>query len=163
MLGVPMGLLLNSVRWSTCSCDDQDLRSYFTNCTRRRPGALPTDAGSIPAISTISQAPLALVDTGQAGLFVCREASCARFLPAYGESSPAVAVPPARAAGTAAQAFFCSDSGRGRRSAPGQLRPPFPTTNDHADVKRGKFHGNCQVVVLGSDPPRHRTRVRAPR
>src|SRR5699024_10777778 len=51
-LGVSEGLLLNSVRWSMCSCKGQNLRNYFTNCARRSPDNLPTDAGSIPAIST---------------------------------------------------------------------------------------------------------------
>ncbi|MGO2860894.1 MAG: hypothetical protein ACTIC1_07050, partial [Brevibacterium sp.] len=47
----------------------------------RSPDNLPTDAGSIPAISTFSQAPLALVNTGQAGLFSCPESASAQELP----------------------------------------------------------------------------------
>ena len=35
-----------------CSCATQDLRHIYTYCARRRIDNLPTDAGSIPAIST---------------------------------------------------------------------------------------------------------------
>src|SRR5699024_7213798 len=71
-------LLLNSVRWSMCSCKGQNLRNCFTNCARRSPDNLPTDAGSIPAISTCeSPGP----DTDP-GLFLVSGCVADRWLPA---------------------------------------------------------------------------------